>query len=165
MWLLMCSGALAETRKPSEKIRLGVADIERILQDYWRTSRVKTELERYKTSEEFRQKQKEMARLERELPNRRFAFFRDKQTSQEIQEKRAELRDMAKKEAKRTREREKEAIEELLTDIRRDAESIGREKQHTIIFDSNTPYILFLNTRSKEVDDVTNEVIESLNSR
>lgn len=161
----MCPAALAEARKPGEEIRLGVADIERILESYWRTSRVEAELERYRTSEEFRKKQEEVARLERELSGRRFALFRDRQKSREIQEKRDELRAMAEKEARRTREREKEAIEELLTDIRRSAESIGREKQHTIIFDSNTPHILFLDTRFTEVNDVTDEVIENLNLR
>ncbi len=163
--MLMCASALAEVRKPGEEIRLSVADIEQILQSYWRASRVEAELERYRTSEEFREKREELTRLEREFASRRFALFRDRQKSREIQEKRNELRAMAGKEAGRAREREKEAIEELLTDIRRSAESIGREKQHTLIFDSNAPHILFLNPRFTEINDVTDEVIENLNLR
>jgi Skp family chaperone for outer membrane proteins len=161
----MCASAAAEVKRPGEEVRLGVADVEHILHSYWRTPRVRSDLERYKTSEEFRQKQMDLAKMERELARRRFAFFQDRQANSAIQEKRKEIREMAGKEAERAREREKEAIEDLLTDIRKSAESIGREKQHTVIFDSNTPHILFLNTYSTEIDDVTNEVIEELNSR
>ncbi len=81
----MCASALAEVRKPGEEIRLSVADIEQILQSYWRASRVEAELERYRTSEEFREKREELTRLEREFASRRFALFRDKQKSREIQ--------------------------------------------------------------------------------
>ncbi len=158
-------GAVAEARKPREEIKIGVADIEQILQNYWRTPRVKAELERYRTSEEFRKKQEEVAGLERELASRRFALLLDRRAGTEIRQKRDELRAMAEKEAARAREREQEAIEELLTDIRRSAESIGREKDHAAIFDSNTPHILFLNAHVNDIDDVTGEMIENLNSR
>lgn len=156
---------MAEGRKPSEKIRLGAADVERILQSYWRTSQVKAEIERYKTSEKFKQKQEEIARLERELSTRRFAFFRGRRADQDIREKRDELRKLSEKEAQRVREREKEAIEELMTDIRRSAESIGRESAHTMIFDSNTPHIIFMTTDFDRIDDITDAVIDDLNSQ
>lgn len=162
--MLLCERAVAEAREPSEEIRLGIADVEQILHRYWRTSQVKAELERYKTSEEFKRKQEEVARLERELPGWRFPFFRERQTSEEVRKKRDELRQMAAKEVRRAREREKEAIEELLTDIRRSAESIGRENGHTVIFDSNMPQIVFIGTDLEKVDNVTGAVIDGLNS-
>jgi Skp family chaperone for outer membrane proteins len=164
--ILLCTASLAEVEEPGEEAVFGVADIERILQDYWRTPQVKAELERYKTSEEFRIKQEEVARLERELSSsRRFAFFRDRRTSAEIQEKRAELRRLAEIEAQAAREREKEAIEQLLADIRRSAESIGGRSGYTAIFDSNNPHIVFMNTNLGKIVDITDEVIADLNFR
>ena len=107
-----------------------------------------------------------MARLERELSSkRRFAFFRDKRTSAEIQEKRDELRRLAEKEAQAAREREKEAIEQLLTDIRRSAESISRQSGDVVIFDSNNPHIVFMNTNLGKIEGVTDAVINDLNFR
>ncbi|UCD56681.1 MAG: OmpH family outer membrane protein [Candidatus Hydrogenedentota bacterium] len=165
MWLWICASVVAEGKKPTIETRLGVADMEQVLHSYWRTPRVRAELERYKTSEEFRKKQMEVARLERELAGQRFRFFHRSRVSERIREERNELDAMAEKEAERAREREKEAIEELMTDIRRAAESIGREQQLTAIFDSNAPHILYLNPYASAVNDVTDEVIESLNSR
>lgn len=163
--LCMSAEASAEVKRPAEEIRLGVADVERILQGYWRTPRVRADLEQYRTSEEFRQKQNELSRLERELASRRFTFFQRNRLRREVQEKRKELQAMAEKETGRTREREREAVEELMTDIRRGAEAIGRQKQLTVIFDSNTPHILFSNTYATGIDDVTDSVIQNLNFR
>ena len=162
----MCGASFAEADKPGEEILFGVADVERILQEYWRTSEVRAELERYKTSEELGKKQEEVARLERELSSkRRFAFFRDKRTSVEIQKKRDELRRLAEKEAQAAREGEKEAIELLLTDIRRSAESIGRRSGYVGIFDSNNPHIVFMNTNLGKIKGVTDAVVDDLNFR
>ena len=163
-WLLMGAGALAEAEKPGKETLLGVADVERILNEYWRTAQVRAELDRYKISEDYRQKQEEAARLERELSDRRFAFFRDRRANKEILERRDELSRLAEKEAARAREREKEAIEQLLTEIRRGAESIGRQNGHAVIFDGNTPHIVFMATQPGKVDDVTDAVIHNLNS-
>ncbi len=163
--LLICSSALAEAEESDKETLFGVADVERILQGYQRAARVRAELEQYKTSEEYKRKQEEVARLEAELSNRRFSFFRDRRANKEILEKRDELSRLAEKEARRAREREKEAVEQLMTDIRRSAESIGRQNGLTVIFDSNTPHIVFMTTQSGKVDDITVTVIEDLNSR
>jgi len=163
--LTMCAGAYAETREPSEEIRLGVADVERILQSYWRTPRIRAELERYRTSEELRQKQEELARLERTQSGGRFSFFRDRREDRALREKREEIEELAEKDAQRAREREKEAIEQLMTDIRQSAESIGRDSAHALIFDINTAEILFVGPRFMETNDVTDAVIDDLNFR
>jgi Skp family chaperone for outer membrane proteins len=165
LWLFFCAATSAKEEKPRVETRLGVADVEQVLRNYWRTPRVRAELERYKTSEEFRRKQAEVAELERELAGQRFWFLRRKQVTEEIQAKRNELKSMAEKEAERTRERENEAVEGLLTDIRGVAAAIGREQQLTVIFDSNTPHILFLNTRGSGTSDVTDALIEKLSWR
>jgi Skp family chaperone for outer membrane proteins len=162
----MCGASFAEEDEPGEEILLGVADVERILQEYWRTSEVRAELERYKTSEELKKKQDELARLKRELSSkRRFAFFRDKRKGAEIQEKRDELRRLAEKEAQAAREREKEAIEQLLIDVRGKAESISHRSGYVAIFDSNNPHIVFMNTDLGKIEDVTDAVIDDLNFR
>ena len=103
--------------------------------------------------------------LEREFANRRFTFFQRNRLRREIQDKREELKAMAEEETRRARGREREAVEELMTDIRRSAESVGRQKQLTVIFDSNTPHILFSNSYATEITDVTGAVIENLNFR
>ena len=165
MWLFIFEGALAKEKKATIETRLGVADVEQVLDGYWRTPRVRAELERYKTSEQFRKKEMEMDRLERELSGRRFGFFGRSLRNEKIRQKQSELKALAEEEARRVRGREKEAVEELLADIRRAAEAIGRERQLTAIFDCNTPHILFLNTNTETTEDVTNEVIENLNLR
>lgn len=162
---LVPSGALTEVNGPSEKIRFGVADVERIIREYWRTPRMRAELDRYRTSEEYRQKQAELARLERELGDRRFSFFQRGQDRRLIQRKRDELRKIAEKETRRVREREEEAIESIMTDIRKTAEWAGRDKELTIIFDSNTPHIMYSSEQSAEVDDVTDSMITNINFR
>jgi Skp family chaperone for outer membrane proteins len=165
VWLSASASALAEARKPGEQMQLGAADVDLILRDYWRTSRVKAELERHRTSREFRQKQEEVERLERELSAQRFAYFRDRRVSSELRKMRGELRKMAEEEAGRAREREKEAIKELLVEVRQSAESIGRQSEHIVIFDSNTPHILFMTNDPGKVEDLTDATIENLNSR
>lgn len=164
--ILLCATPQAEVGEPDEETVFGVVDVEQILQEYWRTPQVKAELERYKTSEDFKKKQEELARLERELSSsRRFAFFRDRRTSAEIQEKRDELRQMADKEAQAAREREKEAVDQLLADIRRSAESVGGRDGCAAVFDSNNPHIIFMSTNHGKVADITDEVIANLNFR
>ncbi len=155
--------AYAEEKKPIEATSLGVADVDRILSEYWRTPRVKEELERYRSSREFQQRQQELAELERELGGRRFAFFQRQRATAELQQKRNELQALAEKDSQRIREREKEAIERLIADIRMSAEAIGSERQLTAIFDSNAPHILFIGRYGGQVDDITESVIEDLN--
>jgi Skp family chaperone for outer membrane proteins len=161
----MCSSVLAEAEESDKETLIGVADVERILQSYRRAARVRAELEQYQTSEEYRRKQEEVTRLEREFSNRRFSFFRDRSANKEILKKRDELSRLAEKEARRAREREKEAVEQLMIDIRRSAESMGRQNSLALIFDSNTPHILFMTTQPGKIDDITDAVIEDLNSR
>ena len=139
--------------------------MDRVLQNYWRVPPVRAELERYRISERLQEKQTEVARLERELAGHRFRLFERGRLAQQLEEKRSELETMAEKESERTREREREAIEELLTDIRRATEPIGRERQITIVFDSNTPQMLFLNPHASATIDITDAVIENLNWR
>ena len=165
VWLIASASALAEARKPGEQMQLGAADVDLILRDYWRASQVKAELERHRTSQEFKQKQEEVERLERELSAQRFAYFRDRRVSSELRRMRGELRKMAEEEAGRAREREKEAIEKLLADIRQSAESIARQREHILIFDSNTPHILFVTKDPGKVEDLTDAMIENLNFR
>ncbi len=163
--LLICSNALAEPKDSDKKTLFGVADVERILQSYRRTSVLRAELKQYQTSEEYRRKQEEVARLEKNLSNQRFSFFRDRRANKKILEKRDELSRLAEKGAQRTREREKEAVESLMTDIRRSAESMGRKNGLAVIFDSNTPQIVFMTTQPGKIDNITDAVIEDLNSR
>lgn len=165
MGSLICGFAVAEEKTPAVETRIGVADIEQILDNYWRTPSVKHEVERYRTSEEFQEKQREIAKLDRELADQRFRFFKRQQTTRKIQDSREELRALAAKDAERAHEREKEAVEGLLTDVRRAAESIGRDQALTVIFDSNAPHIIFLNTDASGMNDVTDVVTEKLNSR
>lgn len=161
----MCGFAAAEEKTPAVETRIGVANIEKILDDYWRAPSVKREVERYKTSEEFREKQREIEELDRELAGQRFRFFRRQQTTREIEDKREELRTLADRDAERAREREEEAIEGLLNDVREVARSVGHEQALTAIFDSNAPHIIFLNTDASGMSDVTNVVTEKLNSK
>ena len=163
--MLICSNALAEPKESDKATLFGVADVERILQSYRRTARVRAELKQYQTSEEYRRKQEEVTGLERELSNQRFSFFRDRRANKEILKKRDELSRLAEKGARQTREREKEAVERLMTDIRRSAETMGRQNGLAVIFDSNTPQIVFMTTRFGKIDNLTDAVIEDLNSR
>ncbi len=162
--MITSTSAMAEARKPGEQLKLGAADIDLVLRDYWRASNVKAELERHRTSQDFREKQKEVEELEREHSAQRFGYFRDRRVSSELRKMRGELRKMADKEAGRVREREREAVEELLEDIRRSAESIGRKSGQIVIFDSNTPHMLFLTKDPERVQDLTDAMIENLNS-
>ena len=163
--LLMCSSAFAEPEESDQKTLFGVADVERILQSYRRTTQVRAELSQYQASEEYRRKQQEVEKLEKELSNQRFSFFRDRRANKEILQKRDALSRLAEREAQRTREREKEAIERLMTDIRRSAESMGDQSGLAVIFDSNTPHIVFMTTQTGKIDNVTDAVIEDLNSK
>lgn len=70
---------------------------------------------------------------------------------------------LAEKDSQRTRERERDAIERLLADIRTSAAARGRERQLTAIFDSTDPHILFIGKDSDHIDDITESVIEELN--
>jgi Skp family chaperone for outer membrane proteins len=158
----MCSASFAQEEEPSEETIFGVADVERILQEYWRTPVLKAELERYKTSDELRKKQEELSRLE---GRRRFAFFRDRRTIAEIKKRRDALRRLAEKEAQASREREREAIEQLLTDIRESAESISSRSGHVATFDSNNPHIVFMNPNLGKIEGVTDAIIDDLNFR
>lgn len=153
----------AQEKRPSERISLGVADVERILSEYWRAPRVKAELDRMRTSAEFQQRQRELAELERELGGRRFAFFQRSRTNEKLREKRDELQALAEKDSQRMREREREAIERLRADIRMSAETVGREKQVAAIFDSRSPHILFIGNNGDLIEDVTEPIIENLN--
>jgi len=165
LWLLLCAGATAEEEKATVEIRIGVADVERVLQSYWRVPRVKAELDRYRISPRLRDKQTEVARLEQELAGRRFRLFQQGRLVQQLERERNELKAMGEEESGRAREREKEAVEELLTDIRKAIEPIGHERQIAVVFDSNIPQILFLNPYGGATIDVTDEVIENLNWR
>jgi Skp family chaperone for outer membrane proteins len=162
---LLSVDSSAEERPRTEEIKIGVADVEQALQRYWRTPRVRADAERRRTSEEYRQKQAELDRLEREITARRFAFFRANQSDPAVREKQQELQELADAEAVQARAREKQAVEELLSDIRRAAETVGRENQYTVIFDSNTPYVLFVGAGDTGIDDVTEPVIDQLNFR
>lgn len=157
--------AAAEREKPTVETRLGVADVDRILHSYWRTAQAREELERYRRSQAFREKQLEISELEREVSSQRFWFLKRQGVTEEIQEKRRELELLAEKEKERSREREKEAIEEIRMDIENVAGSMGRELELTAIFDSNTPYIIFVDRYGTGISDVTNAVINSLNAR
>jgi hypothetical protein len=126
---------------------------------------VKEELERYKTGDGYRQKQAEVARLEQELESQRFWFLRKRQPMDEIDRKRKELKAIAEKEAARKRERETEAVEGLLIDVREAALEPGRGYGLTVIFDSGMPEILYVNTSSDAVMDVSDSIIQSLNAR
>jgi len=161
--LFLRADASGEVKRPLEEVRLGIADVERILDEYWRTPRVKAELEQYRTSEEVRAKQRELDSLERELAGRRFAFFQRNQTSEDIKKLRTELQALTEKGAQRSREREKEALEGLLSVIQRSADTIGQRQQLTIIFDSNTPHVLYLDRGNDGIDDVTDVIIQDLN--
>ena len=165
LWLVLCGDTPAEEEKTTGETRIGVVDVERVLQNYWRVPRVKAELERYRFSERLRETQAEVARLEQELAGRRFRMFQRGRLAQQLERKRKELEAMVDEEGGRAREREKEAIEELLTDIRKAVEPAGRERQITVVFDSNTPQILFLNPHAGATIDVTDTVIENLNWR
>jgi Skp family chaperone for outer membrane proteins len=161
--LFLGADVSGEVKGPLEEIRLGVADVERILAEYWRTRRVKAELEQYRTSEEVRAKQRELDSLERETVGRRFTFFQRNEPSEDVLRLRAELQALMEKEAQRSREREKEALEGLLSDIQRSADAIGQRQQLSIIFDSNTPHVLYVDRGKDGIDDVTNMIIQDLN--
>ena len=165
LWLLLCTGTAAEEEKATVEIRIGVADVEQVLQSYWRVPRVKAELDRYRISPRLREKQAEVARLEQELAGHRFRLFQRGRLAEQLEQERDELKKLADEERGRTREREKEAIEELLTDIRKAVETIGRDRQLSVVFDGNTPEILFLNPQGEATIDVTDAVIENLNWR
>jgi Skp family chaperone for outer membrane proteins len=159
---LMYAPVFAQDEDSTDTIRLAGADVERILREYWRTPRVEAELEKYRTSEEFRAKQRELETLEREFADRRFAFFLRSRRSSEIREKREELEALAEIEAARARRREREAMGELFADIQRSAEAVGRREEIMFVFDINTPHILFIN-KDNEFDDLTGLIIEDLN--
>ena len=165
LWLLLCGGTAAKEERTTVKTRIGIVDVERVLQNYWRVPRVKSELERYRVSERLREKQMEVAGLEREFEGHRFRLFQSRRLADQLEQERSELAAMAEEETERAREREKEAIEELLTDIRRAIEPISREQQLSIVLDSNTPQVLFLNPHASATIDVTDAVIENLNWR
>ncbi|GAB4342472.1 MAG: hypothetical protein Kow0099_20040 [Candidatus Abyssubacteria bacterium] len=139
--------------------------MDRILNEYWRTMHVKEQLKRYTASEEYRQKQAEIARLEQQLESQRFWFLRRRQPPDEIERKREELKALSAKEAARAQERENEAVEDLLIDIRETATEAGRNHELTVIFDRGMPEILYVDTSSDALMDVSDMIIESLNAR
>jgi Skp family chaperone for outer membrane proteins len=161
----MCASASAEVRKSGEKIRLGVADVELILREYHRSSKLRANLERDRMGEEFKRKKEELEALEKEFPSRRFIFFKGR-ANDELHDKREELRRMAKREAQLARSAEKEAVGWLLEDIGEKAKSIAAgDDRRTLIFDSNTPHLMFISTDSGRVEDLTDVLLEALNSQ
>ncbi|MBI5116381.1 OmpH family outer membrane protein [Candidatus Poribacteria bacterium] len=156
--------ASAQEREPATGPVVGVADVEKVLRNYGRASRVKNELERGNTSEELRQKQVELDDLEREVAGKRFSFFRRKISPAEVEKKRTEVQALREQEARAAREKEKKEMEALLTDVRGAVAEVGREKRLALVFDSNAPQILFLNPRAGGVTDVSDAAIEWLNS-
>jgi Skp family chaperone for outer membrane proteins len=156
--------ASAQEREPVAGPVLGVADVEKVLRNYGRASRVKSELERGNASEELRQKQAELGDLEREVASRRFSFFRRKVSPAEVKKKQAEVQALREQDARAAREKEEKEMEALLTDIRDAVTEVGREKRLALVFDSNAPQILFLNRRAGGVTDVSDAAIERLNS-
>jgi len=161
----LCGGALAEEERTTVETRIGVTDVQRVLQNYWRVPRVRAELEQYRISGRLREKQEEVAELERELASQRFRMFQSGRLARQLEEKREELEAIAEEEGGRIRERERETVEQLLIDVRKAVEPVGRERQITVVFDSNIPQILFLNPQAGGTIDVTDEVIENLNWR
>lgn len=146
------------------EIRIGGANVERLLGQYWRTPRVRAELESQKVSKEYRQKQMDLTRLEQEEADQRFWFFSRKKESEKIQEERSELQAMAVKETERARKHEGEAVDELMMDIRKATETTADRRQLSVVFDTNSPYILFFNPNSENSSDITEEVMNALNA-
>jgi Skp family chaperone for outer membrane proteins len=159
------SPAPGQENEPEPETRIGVANVERLLSQYWRTPNVRDGLERRKVSEEYRQKQMEVARLEQELSDQPFWFFSRKREidEQKVREKRNELEVIAAKEAEKVRGHEGEAIDELMVDIKRATEAAAQRRQLSIVFDSNSPHILFLNLNAGNNSDITDEVMQMLN--
>jgi Skp family chaperone for outer membrane proteins len=143
--------------------KLGAANVERILNRYWRVSEIRSSLARHKKSDEYAQKQMEVARLEQEEANQRFWFFPRKKDSDRIRAQRAELEAVAAREALQFQKQEREAIDELTMDIKRATESVALRQGFSVVFDSNSPHILFLSaTAGDGGGDITEEVIREL---
>jgi Skp family chaperone for outer membrane proteins len=156
-------GIPAAGDQPSDEVTVGVANVGYLLDHYWRVSPVRAALERQKVSEEYRQKQMEVTQVEQELASQRFWFLPRKTDDKKLQEKQNELDAIARRDAQKVREREKEAIDELSLDIERATEEAAESRGLSFIFDANDPYILFLNIHPKDDDDITEDVMELLN--
>jgi Skp family chaperone for outer membrane proteins len=163
-WLIVVSAgaAIAVEQRPPEEIRVGIANLQRLVDAYWRTPLVRATLQRRKVSEEYRQKQIELARLEQELVDQRFWFFARKKQDERINQLRDELDAVAAAEAGKKRAREREAIDELLVDVQKAARNTAAGQNLSIVFDADNPHILFLNQMGSA--DITDELIEALNS-
>jgi Skp family chaperone for outer membrane proteins len=137
----------------------------RAFKHYLRAEQVRTDLERASVSEEQRRMKREVAVLERESGQQGFWFRRRRQTNEELEAKRTELQKVMQRDAERVRGLEGKAVENLMADVRNAIESVGREEELAIIFDSALPQILYVNSDVGMAKDVTDRTIERLNSR
>lgn len=161
--LALSSTAPAAGDQPADEVTVGVANVGYLLDHYWRFSPARTALERQKVSEEYRQKQTEVTQAEQELAGQRFWFLPRKADDENLRQKRKELDAISRRDAQKVREREKEAIDELSSDIERATKAVAQTRSLSFVFDANDPFILYLNIRPNNTDDITEDVMGLLN--
>jgi Skp family chaperone for outer membrane proteins len=141
---------------------VGAVNVERLLAQYWRVSDMRAAVEGQEVSEEYRQKQMELARIEQEAADHGSWFFSRKKDEDRLRRQRAELDALAAREAKSVHEREKKAISDLMGEVRTATETAAVRLQMDFVFDASSPHILFLNINPAD-GDITQDVLEALN--
>jgi len=146
--MLLACAALSSTisaagDQPAEEVTVGVANVRYLLDHYWRFAPIRAALERQKVSQEYRQKQMELTQAEQELASQRFWFLPRKADDERLQAKKNELDAIARRDALKVREREKQAIDELSLDIERATEKAAENQSLSFIFDAITHISFF----------------------
>lgn len=168
-WLTACIACVifqeaipASGEQNHSQTALGAVNVGRLLTQYWRVLDARAAVERQEVSEEYRQKQAELARTEQELENQRSWFFPRKTDEERVRRQRAELQALAAREARRMHEREQEAMGDLMEEVKAATEAVAVEGRLDFVFDASSPHILFVNMRPGD-GDITQNVLEALN--
>jgi len=163
--LMMVAVALLAARAQAANVKIGYVDVQRVLADSKRGQEAKKEIEARgaELNQEFLKRQQEVKALKEELERKGTLLSEEarKEKEREYQKKVKELERFVKDSREELRQMEREVTTQILKEVEKIINELGKEKGYTLILEKQRSFILY----APEEIDLTDEVIKALDSK
>ena len=157
--------ALLAARAQGANVKIGYVDVQRVLADSKRGQEAKKEIETRgaELNQEFLKRQQEVKALKEELERKGTLLSEEarKEKEREYQKKVKELERFVKDSREELRQMEREVTTQILKEVEKIINELGKEKGYTLILEKQRSFILY----APEEIDLTDEVIKALDSK
>ncbi len=163
--LMVAAVALLAVRAQGADVKIGYVDVQRVLADSKRGQEAKKKIEARgaELNQEFLKRQQEVKALKEELERKGTLLSEEarKEKEKEYQKKVKELERFVKDSREELRQMEREVTTQILKEVEKIINELGKEKGYTLILEKQRSFILY----APEEIDLTDEVIKALDSK